>query len=82
MLKSLMSNRASFAAWTVKDLPAMQETQVHSLGWEDPLEKGMAKHSRYACLEKPMDRGAWQATWGHKESDTTEQLKFIYNDVV
>ena len=28
-----------------KDLPAMQETQVQSLGWEDPLEKGMATHS-------------------------------------
>ena len=30
----------------VKNLPAMQETQVPSLGWEDPLEKGMATHSR------------------------------------
>ena len=30
---------------TVKNLPAMQETQVQSLGWEDPLEKGMATHS-------------------------------------
>ena len=29
----------------VKNLHAMQETQVHSLGWEDPLEKGMATHS-------------------------------------
>ena len=29
----------------VKDLPAVQETQVRSLGWEDPLEKGMATHS-------------------------------------
>ena len=33
------------AAQTVKNLPAMQETQVQSLGWEDPLEKGMATHS-------------------------------------
>ena len=32
-------------AQTVKNLPAMQETQVRSLGWEDPLEKGMAAHS-------------------------------------
>ena len=32
-------------AQTVKNLPAIQETQVQSLGWEDPLEKGMATHS-------------------------------------
>ena len=32
-------------AQTVKNLPAMRETQVRSLGWEDPLEKGMAIHS-------------------------------------
>ena len=32
-------------AQTVKNLPAMQETQVQSLGWEDPQEKGMATHS-------------------------------------
>ena len=52
-------------AQTVKNLPAMQETQVQSLGQEDPLEKGMATHSSYSCLEKSMDRGAWWATHGH-----------------
>ena len=36
---------ASFVVQTVKNLPAMQETQVQSLGWEDPLEKGIATHS-------------------------------------
>ena len=40
-----------------KNLPAVQETQVQSLGRDVPLEKGMA-----SCLENPMDRGAWQAT--------------------
>ena len=45
-----------------KNLPAMQKTQVQSLGWEDPLEKGMATHNRYSCLEKSTDREAWQAT--------------------
>ena len=35
------------------------EMQVQSLGWEDPLEEGNTLH--YCCLEKPMDRGAWQA---------------------
>ena len=47
-------------AQTVKNPPAMQETQVQSLGQEDPLEKGMITHS--TCLENPMDRGVWQAT--------------------
>ena len=45
----------------VKILPAMQETQVQSLGWEDLLEKRMATHSQSSCLENSMDRGAWQA---------------------
>ena len=48
-------------AQTVKSLPAMQETHVRSLGWEDPLQKEMATHSS-SCLENPMDGGAWQAT--------------------
>ena len=38
----------------------MQETWVQSLGWEDPLEEGMAT-LQYSCLENPMDRGAWRA---------------------
>ena len=45
----------------VMNLPAIQETQVPSLGQEDPLEKGMAIHSSYVCREYPMDRGACQA---------------------
>ena len=36
---------ASLVAQTAKNLRAMQETQVQSLGWEDPLEKGLADHS-------------------------------------
>ena len=44
---------------TVKKLAAMRETQVQSLGGEDPLEKEMATHSSYSCLENPMDREAW-----------------------
>ena len=40
-----LQNRASLAAQTIKNLPEMQETQVQSLGQEDPLEKGMATHS-------------------------------------
>ena len=41
----LQHSWASFVAELVKDLPAMQETWVQSLGWEDPLEKGKATHS-------------------------------------
>ena len=46
----------------VKNLPAMQEIWVHSLGWEDPLEEGMATHSSILAWRIPTDRGAWQAT--------------------
>ena len=40
----------------------MQETQVLFLGQKDPLEKEMAIHSQYSCLENLTDRGAWQTT--------------------
>ena len=43
-------------------IKAMQGTQIQSLGWEDPLKKGMATHSSIlSCLENPMGRGAWWA---------------------
>ena len=45
-----------------KNLPAMQETQVRSLGWEDPQEEGMATHSSILAWRIPMDRRAWQVT--------------------
>ena len=46
----------------VKRLPAMWETWVQSLGQEHPLEKEMATHSQYSCLENSMDGEAWWAT--------------------
>ena len=46
----------------VKNLSAMRETWVLSLGWEDPLEKGTGYPLQYSGLEDSMDRGAWQAT--------------------
>ena len=49
-------------AQTVKNPPAMQETWVPSLGWEDPLEKGRSNPLQYSGLEISMDRGPWQAT--------------------
>ena len=63
-------------AQTVKNLPAMWETWVRSLGWEDPLEEGMTTHSSALAWRIPMDSGTWWATvhGGHKKSDTTERL--------
>ena len=56
-------------------LPAMRETWVRSLGWKNPLEKGMATHSSNLAWRIPMDRGAWQAiVHGVTESDMIEQL--------
>ena len=54
---------ASLVAQMVKNLPAMQETQVHSLDWEDPLEKGRATYSSISCLENSINKGPWQATF-------------------
>ena len=51
----------SLVAQMVKNLPAMQETWVRSLGWEDPLEKVIATPSKYSCLGNHMDGGAWWA---------------------
>ena len=60
---------------TVKNLPVMGQTWVQSLGWEYPLEKGMASHSSVLAWRVPKDKGAWQATVHvFAESDTTEQL--------
>ena len=64
---------ASLVANTVKNLPAMQETQVQSLSWEDSLEKGMATHSSILTWRIPWtEQQVSYSPWGHKESDTTE----------
>ena len=44
-----------------KNPPAMQETWVQSLGWEDPLEEGMATHSSILAWRIPMNGGVWPA---------------------
>ena len=56
-------------AWVVKNPPAMRETWVRSLGWEDPLEEGKATHSSILAWRIP-----WTSPWGHEEWDTTERL--------
>ena len=63
----------SLMAQTVKNLPAVQETQVQSLNWEDPLEEGMATHSSILAWRIPMDRGAWAIVHGVTKSQTLSQ---------
>ena len=53
---------ASLVAQMVKKLPAMRETCVRSLDWEDLLEEGIATHPSILAKRIPMDRGAWWAT--------------------
>ena len=67
-----MVPRASLVAQLVKNPPATQETWARSLGWEDPLEKGMATHStgEFHGLYSP---------WGCKEMDMTEKLTLVPN---
>ena len=64
---------ASLVAQTVKYLPAVQETWVLSLDWEDPLEKGMAPHSCFLAWKIPCteELGGIQSM-GHKKLDATE----------
>ena len=74
-------NRASLLAQMVKNLPAMQETKVQSLGQEDLLEKGMATHSSILAWRIPWteEAGGLQS-WGCEESDTTEPLTLSLSD--
>ena len=63
----------------VKNLPAVQETWVQSLGWEDPPGEVNGNPLQYSCLENPLDRGAWWAIV-HRlaESDTTEATEHAH----
>ena len=68
---------SSLVPQMVKNLPAVQETQVPSLGWEDPLEKGTVTHSsipawRIPWTEKP---GRLQFR-GHRKSETLSKLLY------
>ena len=66
--------RASLVAQMAKNLPAMQETQVQSLGWEDALEKGRATHSSILAWRIPWteEPGGLYSPGGRKEWDLTE----------
>ena len=65
----------SLLAQMVKKLPAIRETWVQSLGWEDLLEKEMATHSSTLAWKIPWtERLVGYSPCGHKESDMTERL--------
>ena len=66
--------RASLEARMVKNPPAMWEIRVQFLGWEDPLEDGMATHSSIPARRILMDRGAWWATVHGVSKSRTEQV--------
>ena len=60
-------------AQTGKNLPAMQETQVRSWGWEDPLEEGMVTHSSILAWRIPRtEQPGGYSSWSRKESDMPE----------
>ena len=71
--------RDSLVAQRLKPLPAMQETWVRYLGWEEPLEKEMATHSSILAWRIPwMEEPGGYSPRGRKEWDTTERLHFTY----
>ena len=61
--KEFYSNRASLVAQRLKHLPAMQETQVRSLGREDPLEKKMATHASVSYKDQGVYRACTPLIW-------------------
>ena len=77
ILERFLKYRASLVAQIVKNLPAMQDTWIRPVGWDDPVEKGMATHSSVL---------GWGIPWteepgglcGLKESDVTEQLTLVF----
>ena len=67
--------QASLVAQVVKSLPAVQETRARSLGWEDPLEKGMAAYPSILAWRIPGQRHlAGYSPGGHRESARNELL--------
>ena len=68
-----LSFRVSLVTQMVNNLPVMRETWFPSLGWEDPLEKGMAIHSIFLPEKSHRQRSlVGYSPWAHKESDMTK----------
>ena len=73
IVKRIIPVLPNLVTQTVKNLSAMKETWVQTLGWEDPLEKGIATHSITLHGEFHGQRSlVGYSPWGHKELDTTE----------
>ena len=74
-LVSSSRNGASQVALVVKNMPA-NARDIRKVGSIPESGRspggGLGNPLQYPCLENPMDRGAWQAPWGHKELDATE----------
>ena len=74
---SICAIGASQVALAVKNLPANARDlrDAGSIPGSGRFpRRGHGNPLQYSCLENPMNRGAWQAPWGHKDSDTTERL--------
>ena len=70
----------SLVAWKVKNLPAIQETWIRFLVWEDNLEKGMATHSSIIAWRIPQTEGlAGYSPGGQKELDVAELLTLSHS---
>ena len=70
--KSIHKKRTCLLAQLVKNPSAMQETWVRFLGWEDPLEEGIATHSSILACKIPwMEEPGGLQSLGSQESDTT-----------
>ena len=69
---------ASLMAQTVKNPPAMWETWVRSLGWEDALEEGIATHTNILAWRIPVDRGTWWAIVHGVAKSWTRLSKFHF----
>ena len=75
----LILAQSSLVAQRVKNLPAMEETWVQSLGQEDLLEKGMATHSRVLAWRIPWTEEPGRLLSLESQSDTTERLHFHFS---
>ena len=75
-MQDLLDPGASLVAQTVKSLPAVRETRVRSLGWEDPLEKEVATLVLLPGKFHGLRSLVGYSPWGCKESDMTERLHF------
>ena len=76
-MRLLSPNWAFLVSQMAKNLPTMGKTQVWSLSWEDPLEKGMEIHSNILTWRISQSLADYSPC-GHKESDRTEQLSLSW----